>query len=216
MCRHTGTNVYAEFFFLTCPHTHRHADTHGQHSVPEQTAASTFSSVFLSPSLLVSSSHIRHSSSNPPSPNLAVILYYQTSAEAKLEAQLLQQKTLRALLCEELLWQQRERESAPSLKRRRRTKRKADDLSVETLPFCHSHQMPLHHPMHPAGLFSPVHTTTIFLVPFSPPHLYMTSAATYLPTGEGPPVFLYLSNLKWISPQEEKMNSAQVSRGQRD
>lgn len=118
MCRHTGTNVYAEFFFLTCPHTHRHADTHGQHSVPEQTAASTFSSVFLSPSLLVSSSHIRRSSSNPPSPNLAVILYYQTSAEAKLEAQLLQQKTLRALLCEELLWQQRERERAELKKKK--------------------------------------------------------------------------------------------------
>lgn len=69
--------------------------------------------------------------------------------------------------------------------------------------------------MHPAGLFSPINPTTIFLVSFSLPDLYMTSAAAYLPTGEGLFCISVSLNLKWISPWEEKMNSPQVMLGQR-
>lgn len=61
-----------------------------------------FSWVFLSFLLPISSSRIRHSSSPPPNPHprLSVILYNQASAETKLEAQLLQLKTLYVLMSE--------------------------------------------------------------------------------------------------------------------
>lgn len=64
-------------------------------------------------------------------------------------------------------------------------------------PVCRCYQMPPHNSSYArAGLFSPINPSAIFLLPFSPPRLYMTSTAAYLAPGEGPVCISVSLNLK--------------------